>query len=296
MCSHVVISTGTESDALLIVQNERSSIGDLLYRNMASDNFSAEVFLSTLDTSDEHNILDVANQLETAMLIIREQTHLKQEQLWGKETKFNPKAAWGKIREFVGDVDRRVLLADRAESVLVGLKQRVPGLPQTTLDTNKIQFNRVGMSEELCELLTKLWIVAVHFYENEAARNAYNMYSFSLTVTTLLWTGCRISANQYWRVIHVFLKVWLSTSSHELMMFSMLMTKLFAHYYHQSHQEEIALQTHILLTIDPTVLPTHSWQLIALLMPLPFCLLVHLLLDPMWHPAHLMRTQRGLEL
>jgi len=114
---------------------------------MASDNFSAEVFLSTLDTSDEHNILDVANQLETAMLIIREQTHLKQEQLWVKETKFNPKAAWGKIREFVGDVDRRVLLADRAESVLVGLKQRVPGLPQTTLDTNKIQFNRdVGQS------------------------------------------------------------------------------------------------------------------------------------------------------
>ncbi len=156
MCSHVVISTGIESDALLIVQNERSSIGDLLYRNMASDNFSAEVFLSTLDTSDEHNILDVANQLETAMLIIREQTHLKQEQLWVKETKFNPKAAWGKIREFVGDVDRRVLLADRAESVLVGLKQRVPGLPQTTLDTNKIQFNRVGMSEEFCQLFTKL--------------------------------------------------------------------------------------------------------------------------------------------
>ncbi|KAH8939656.1 hypothetical protein BDL97_15G047200 [Sphagnum fallax] len=125
----------------------RSSLGELLYRSISADNFSVEAFLSTLDTSDEHNILDIANRLEAAVLVWRQQTHLKHAQLWVKEKKSTPKASWGKIREFVGDGDRMLLLADKAESVLVSLKQRVPGLPQTSLDTSKIQFNRdVGQS------------------------------------------------------------------------------------------------------------------------------------------------------
>ncbi len=71
--------------------------------------------------------------------------------MWGKGIKSNAKASWGKVREFVSEVDRRVVLADRVESVLFSLKQRVPGLPQTSLDTHKIQFNRVGISEDFCK-------------------------------------------------------------------------------------------------------------------------------------------------
>jgi len=128
-------------------KNGRSSLGDVLYRTISSDNFSAEGFLSTLDTSDEHSILDLANRLETTVLVWGQQTHLRHSQVWAKGMKSNAKASWGKVREFVGEVDRRVLLADRVESVLISLKQRVPGLPQTSLDTNKIQFNRdVGYS------------------------------------------------------------------------------------------------------------------------------------------------------
>ncbi|KAH8948413.1 hypothetical protein BDL97_11G092600 [Sphagnum fallax] len=128
-------------------KNGRSSLGDVLYRSLCSDNFSTEVFLSKLDTSDEHNILDVANRLETAILVWGQQTRLRNARLWAKEKKFNAKSSWGKMREFVGDVDRRLLLADRVERVLAGLKQQVPGLPQTSLDTNKILFNRdVGQS------------------------------------------------------------------------------------------------------------------------------------------------------
>jgi hypothetical protein len=44
------------------------------------------------------------------------------------------------------DADKRELLADRAESLLLSLKQRFPGLPQTTLDMSKIQYNKVLIS------------------------------------------------------------------------------------------------------------------------------------------------------
>ncbi|KAL0309930.1 UNVERIFIED_CONTAM: Rop guanine nucleotide exchange factor 7 [Sesamum radiatum] len=45
-------------------------------------------------------------------------------------------------KDLVSDADKRELLADRAESLLLCLKQRFPGLPQTTLDMSKIQCNK----------------------------------------------------------------------------------------------------------------------------------------------------------
>ncbi|XP_016750612.2 rop guanine nucleotide exchange factor 5-like [Gossypium hirsutum] len=43
--------------------------------------------------------------------------------------------------------DEKEILADRAESLLLCLKQLFPGLPQTTLDMSKIQYNKdVGKS------------------------------------------------------------------------------------------------------------------------------------------------------
>ncbi|KAH8965829.1 hypothetical protein BDL97_04G137100 [Sphagnum fallax] len=77
-------------------KNGRSSLGDVLYRTISSDNFSAEGFLSTLDTSDEHSILDLANRLETTVLVWGQQTHLRHSQVWAKGMKSNAKASWGK--------------------------------------------------------------------------------------------------------------------------------------------------------------------------------------------------------
>nr|AFK43206.1 unknown [Lotus japonicus] len=42
----------------------------------------------------------------------------------------------------MADGDKRELLAERAENILLSLKQRFPGLTQTTLDTSKIQCNK----------------------------------------------------------------------------------------------------------------------------------------------------------
>uniref|UniRef100_A0A452YTQ1 PRONE domain-containing protein n=1 Tax=Aegilops tauschii subsp. strangulata TaxID=200361 RepID=A0A452YTQ1_AEGTS len=43
-----------------------------------------------------------------------------------------------------GEGGKNVALAGRAESLLLCIKHRFPGLSQTTLDTSKIQFNKVA--------------------------------------------------------------------------------------------------------------------------------------------------------
>jgi len=43
------------------------------------------------------------------------------------------------------DTEKRDLLAERAEGLLISLKQRFPGLTQTSLDMSKIQYNKVGV-------------------------------------------------------------------------------------------------------------------------------------------------------
>jgi hypothetical protein len=76
--------------------------------------------------------------------------------MWRKKTNSKPvnstnrsssKSSWELMKELMIDVDKRDLLADRAESLLLCLKQRFPGLPQTTLDMSKIQYNKVLISK-----------------------------------------------------------------------------------------------------------------------------------------------------
>ncbi|VFQ77430.1 unnamed protein product [Cuscuta campestris] len=55
-----------------------------------------------------------------------------------------PKSSWGIVKDLVVDGDcRRDLLAERAENLLLCLKQRFPNLTQTTLDATKIHCNKV---------------------------------------------------------------------------------------------------------------------------------------------------------
>ncbi|XP_024382577.1 rop guanine nucleotide exchange factor 7 isoform X2 [Physcomitrium patens] len=129
-------------------KNGRTCLGDELYRAIASEHFSPDRLVSNLDVHDEHNILEMANRLEAAVVGWRRRsqtngvTHLS-----SYENKLNRKTSWSKMKDLVGDVERRAVLAERAESVLICLKQRVPGMSQTALDANKIQFNRdVGQS------------------------------------------------------------------------------------------------------------------------------------------------------
>ncbi|KAJ3668911.1 hypothetical protein LUZ60_010861 [Juncus effusus] len=117
-------------------KNGRASLGDVIYRYITSDQFSPETLLDCLDLSSEHHALEIANRVEASVYIWRKRV-----------SSSHAKSSWEMVKDMMGDSDKRELLADRAEGLLICLKQRFPGLTQTTLDMCKIQYNKdVGKS------------------------------------------------------------------------------------------------------------------------------------------------------
>ena len=93
--------------------------------------FDPAQFLSTLDLSSEHKVLDIKNRIEASILIWkRKMVHKDGKSTWGSGV----------------SMEKRELFEERAETILLLLKHRFPGLPQSTLDISKIQFNRVSTS------------------------------------------------------------------------------------------------------------------------------------------------------
>ena len=119
---------------MVFVQSGRASVGDSVYRVMlGADKFSPEFLLDRLDISSEHDALAMADRVEAAMYVWRR-----------KASGSHGKLPWSKVKELAAaDDDKNVTLANRAESLLLCIKHRFPGLSQTTLDTSKIQFNKV---------------------------------------------------------------------------------------------------------------------------------------------------------
>lgn len=81
-----------------------------------------------MDLSTEHKVLDLKNRIEASIIIWRRKMIHK-----------DGKSAWGSAVS----LEKRELFEERAESILVLLKQRFPGIPQSSLDICKIQYNKV---------------------------------------------------------------------------------------------------------------------------------------------------------
>ncbi|CAN6456491.1 unnamed protein product [Victoria cruziana] len=108
-------------------KNGRASLGDSIYRSITVDSFDPLHFLSTIDLSTEHKILDLMNRIEASVVIWRRKMHNK-----------DGKSSWGSAVSF----ERREQFEERAEIILLLLKQRFPGIPQSALDISKIQYNK----------------------------------------------------------------------------------------------------------------------------------------------------------
>ncbi|KAL9303220.1 hypothetical protein ACSQ67_020483 [Phaseolus vulgaris] len=122
----------------------RASMGDVIYRYITTDNFSPECLLSCLDLSSEHQAVEIANSVEASIYIWRKKTNSRPT---GRTTRNNSKSSWEMFRDLIVEGDKNETLAEKAESLLLSLKQRFPSLPQTTLDMSKIQCNKdVGKS------------------------------------------------------------------------------------------------------------------------------------------------------
>ncbi|XP_010266943.1 PREDICTED: rop guanine nucleotide exchange factor 1-like [Nelumbo nucifera] len=124
-------------------KNGKACLGDIIYRYITADQFSPECLLDCLDLSSEHHTLEVANRIEAAVHVWRQKDHKKH----SNHTKSGRSSWGGKVKGLVGDGEKSQLLAERAETLLQSLRLRYPGLPQTVLDMNKIQYNKdVGQS------------------------------------------------------------------------------------------------------------------------------------------------------
>jgi hypothetical protein len=102
----------------------------LAYRSITLEYFDPDQFLSTMDISSEHKILDLKNRIEASIVIWRRKMNQK-----------DSKSAWGSAVS----LEKRELFEERAETILLLLKQRFPGLPQSSLDVSKIQYNEVNI-------------------------------------------------------------------------------------------------------------------------------------------------------
>ncbi|KAJ7963011.1 Rop guanine nucleotide exchange factor like [Quillaja saponaria] len=108
-------------------KNGRASLGDSIYRSITVEFFDPDQFLSTMDLSSEHKILDLKNKMEASIVIWKRKMNQK-----------DGKSAWGSAVS----LEKRELFEERAETILLLIKQRFPGIPQSALDISKIQYNR----------------------------------------------------------------------------------------------------------------------------------------------------------
>ncbi|KAK6939275.1 PRONE domain, partial [Dillenia turbinata] len=129
--------------AFALFESGKACLGEIIYHNITSDQFSPERLLDYLDLSSEFIALEIANRIEAAVHIWRK----KSQQMSLNYIKSGRSSLTGKVKGFGGAKGKTELLAQRAESLLQNLMLRFPGLPQTALDMNKIQYNKdVGHS------------------------------------------------------------------------------------------------------------------------------------------------------
>ncbi|KAL2320095.1 hypothetical protein Fmac_029064 [Flemingia macrophylla] len=122
----------------------RASLGEVIFRYITSDNFSPECLLACLDLSSEHQAIEIANRVEASIYIWHKKTNSRPT---GRTTRSGSKSSWEMLKDLIVEGDKSETLAERAESLLLTLKQRFPGLSQTALDMSKIQCNKdVGKS------------------------------------------------------------------------------------------------------------------------------------------------------
>ncbi|KAL5674887.1 hypothetical protein ACJX0J_011018, partial [Zea mays] len=104
-------------------KNGRSTLGDIIYRYITSDQFSPECLLDCLDLSTEYQALEVANRVEASVYVWRRRVAAKPVNGLGRSN--SARSSWGMVKDMMVDSKKReLLLAEQAEGLLICLKQR----------------------------------------------------------------------------------------------------------------------------------------------------------------------------
>lgn len=139
LCHHCLLVLIFENIWFLVLQTEKSCLGDVIYTHITAEEFSPEGLLKCLDISSDHHTLEIADRIEAAIHVWNHKNQAKH----SIKTKTWKRTWGGKVKALIGYAGKSQLLAQRAESLLQCLRHWYPGLPQTALDRDKIQYNKV---------------------------------------------------------------------------------------------------------------------------------------------------------
>ena len=110
----------------------------MLYRAISSKSFSPDALILSLDPSQEHNIIELVNRINSAVCIWQKKLDSRQMQTEGKE------GVQTVSKSVSSDQEMQI---HNAQNMLTLIKHKFPGLSQTQLDMSKIQYNKdVGHS------------------------------------------------------------------------------------------------------------------------------------------------------
>ncbi|GMI73155.1 MATERNAL EFFECT EMBRYO ARREST 64, ROP (rho of plants) guanine nucleotide exchange factor 12 [Hibiscus trionum] len=107
-------------------KNGRASLGDSIYKSITDEFFDPDHFLASMDLSSDHKILDLKNRVEASIVIWKRKMNHKDSKSWGSGV----------------SIEKRELFEERVETILHLIKHRFPGLPQSSLDITKIEYNK----------------------------------------------------------------------------------------------------------------------------------------------------------
>ncbi|KAL9242353.1 hypothetical protein vseg_016362 [Gypsophila vaccaria] len=108
-------------------KNGRASLGDIIYKCITDEYFDPDSLLSSMDLASDLKINDLKNRIEASIVIWRRKMNQK-----------DGKSSWSSVVS----MEKRELFEERAETLLLILKHNFPGLPQSSLDISKIQYNK----------------------------------------------------------------------------------------------------------------------------------------------------------
>lgn len=128
----------------------------MVYKSITVEYFNPVEFLSYMDLSTEHKVLDLKNRIEASIVIWKRKMHLK-----------DGKSSWGSGVS----MEKRELFEERAETILLLLKQLFPGLPQSALDISKIQYNRVRQT-----FISLLYVLSPSHLSEGCFTTFFNMF------------------------------------------------------------------------------------------------------------------------
>ncbi|MCO5600718.1 hypothetical protein L7F22_054833 [Adiantum nelumboides] len=125
-------------------KSRQKVIGDTPLKIITSEFCCFETLLSTLDCPSYQTLLSLANGLETLIHVWKSKISIRLKQAPHPEgTACRATSTWGIGRDSsLKKVEKKKIYVQRAENLLMELRERFPGILQTSLELIKIQLNK----------------------------------------------------------------------------------------------------------------------------------------------------------